>query len=329
MVAINFTSEQEANQQVELEQGETVLDGLLRAGHDIPYGCRAGVCQSCIMQCSSKNMPSQAQQGLKPAQKELGYFLACNCLPSEIMDVSTAVSKSEKVSAKILEKTYLNNNVLRLRIDKVFDYKPGQFCTLWKNKTVSRCYSLASIPQKENFLEFHIKKLDKGQFSKWAHNDLQVGDSIGVQGPLGECFYSYTDISKPLFLAGIGTGLSPLYGVLRDALERGHNGNINLVLGAKNADDFYLVDDLLALERRYIQLNVHFVAQTLLKSDDNKHIVEADIYEYIHQVVPDFKNQRVFLCGADSFVKKMKRRCFMAGANMPDISADAFLAFNQ
>lgn len=38
-----------------LHEEETLLDGLLRTGHDINYQCREGYCGSCRVQCVSNS----------------------------------------------------------------------------------------------------------------------------------------------------------------------------------------------------------------------------------------------------------------------------------
>lgn len=40
-----------------LHEEETLLDGLLRTGHDISYQCREGYCGSCRVQCVSVSVP--------------------------------------------------------------------------------------------------------------------------------------------------------------------------------------------------------------------------------------------------------------------------------
>jgi ferredoxin len=74
-----------------LKEGETVLDCLLREGQGVAYSCRAGVCHSCIMKMPSGTIPPEAQEGLKPALKQQGFFLACQCHP---------VSDSEVIQAE-------------------------------------------------------------------------------------------------------------------------------------------------------------------------------------------------------------------------------------
>ena len=330
MPKINFKPADESEEvNITLKAEENVLDALLRTGYDIPYGCRAGVCHSCIMHAKSDDIPGSAQLGLKETQKKLGYFLACCCVPEKNMDVAIAVSNNEKFKAKVLAKDYLSNTIIRLRIQKVFNYRAGQYCTLWKNHLLARCYSIASLPEDENFIEFHIKKVPGGKFSTWLDKELQIGDFIFLQAPIGDCFYTNSDDNKDLFLAGMGTGLAPLYGISRDALSNNHSGKVILIVSTKDAVNHYLVKELQQLQAQHNQLQVYFVSQIDSGSEKNIDIIQADVYDFVKSLVPDFKNQRVFLCGANSFVHKMKKQCFMAGANMTDISADAFLAFGN
>jgi ferredoxin-NADP reductase len=53
---------------------------------------------------------------------------------------------------------------------------------------------------------------------------------------------------------------------------------------------------------------------------------QADVYAYCKEAFPDLAGWRIYLCGADSFVRKMRKHSFLAGAKMADISADSFIA---
>ena len=64
------------NKEVQLEDNESVLDGLLRVGEYINYGCRSGLCQSCLLETKEGAVPANAQKGLSDQQKTLGYALA-------------------------------------------------------------------------------------------------------------------------------------------------------------------------------------------------------------------------------------------------------------
>src|SRR3954462_10741954 len=69
------------NKEYAIENGESVLDCLLRHGEQVSSLCRTGACQSCLLQATSGSVPAAAQQGLKDAWKQQGYFMACVCRP--------------------------------------------------------------------------------------------------------------------------------------------------------------------------------------------------------------------------------------------------------
>lgn len=316
------------DQRIDIADGESLLDGLLRAGIDVPFGCKGGVCQSCILQ-SQDPIPIAAQRGLKNTQVEQGLFLSCSCIPEEGFRVSTANRSSQVVPARVIEKTALSENIFRLRIENVVNYRSGQFMTLWNEHNVARSYSTASLPINDKYIEFHIKRIENGAFSSWAWSNLNEGDKVHVQGPLGDCFYTPTEFSQDIFLSGIGTGLAPLYGIARDALNQGHTGTISMVIGGKQSSGFYLINELIELQKTHNNFNVTFVAQDIGNKDfpENTRIIEGDIYQEVNTTIPSFKNVKVFLCGAETFVRKMKKQCFLGGANMKEIMADPFIAF--
>lgn len=309
---------------IPLEHGESVLDALLRHGHDIPNGCRAGACQSCLMVSESDGLPSAARQGLSDTQLALNQFLACQCIPTEPVEVTKANFDGLKLEGCVIEKDMLTAQVLRLRIttEEKLNYLAGQYVTLWNNQGLARSYSLASQSETEDFLEFHIKVIPNGAFSQWASQSLAVSDSITIQGPMGKCVYA-AEADQPLLLGAIGTGLAPIYGILKDALHKQHTGDINIVLGAMNSGSFYLRDELKALANQHQNVQVHFIAKTTADSGD----IPDDIYDYCKSKFTELKDTKIYLCGAQTFVQKMRKQCFLGGAAMSNISADVFLPF--
>ena len=314
---------------LKLDEGESLLDGLLRSGHEIAHGCKAGVCHSCLVAVDEGTAPAASQKGLNDAQTALGYMLSCQCHPEDEIKVKRVDAAGQLIPAEVIEKEWLNEQVIRLRLKAKLDYQPGQYVTLWKDASLARSYSLASLPDSssedcsdDNELEFHIKVIEDGQFSQWVAKELSVSDSLSLQGPLGKCFYT-AHADQALLLAAIGTGLAPIYGILKDALNQGHHGPIDLVIGAKQASNLYLVDELKAIADQHSNVSLHFVVQSLEAEASDLH--QGDIYEYCQNTCPDMKGFKVYLCGADSFVKKLRKQCFLSGAGMGDIAADVFL----
>lgn len=311
---------------VTLQEGESVLSGFLRNGVDVPYGCQTGVCQSCMLQSEYSDIPRNAQKGLREVQKNQGYFLSCCCFPQESMAVSLP-DEYKKEASVVLDKTMLTDEIVRLQIKKTICYRPGQFVTLWQKGGVARTYSLASHPTQDDYLEFHIRVYDNGVFSPWVLKSLNVGDELFIQGPMGDCFYTAKDKSQTLFLSGLAEGLAPLYGIARDALLTGHYGRVLMLIGARTESGLYYKEELAALKNQFPQFEVRYSVQDMVPELQSRHSREADVYSVARMLIPDLSGAKVFLFGGDHFVRKMKKQCFLSGANIGDIASDTFLRF--
>jgi ring-1,2-phenylacetyl-CoA epoxidase subunit PaaE len=56
---------------------ETVLDGAARAGIELPFSCRAGVCSTCRTKVVSGEVTMEQNYALEEWELEQGYVLAC------------------------------------------------------------------------------------------------------------------------------------------------------------------------------------------------------------------------------------------------------------
>lgn len=66
---------------IDLREGETVLQGLLRSGIHAPYHCQVGGCQTCLLRVIEGTPPEASVEGLSPPLQGKGYFFACICVP--------------------------------------------------------------------------------------------------------------------------------------------------------------------------------------------------------------------------------------------------------
>jgi ferredoxin-NADP reductase/ferredoxin len=305
---------------VEIAPDETVLDALLRAGVEAPYSCRNGQCQTCLHKATEGAPPPESQTGLTAAQKALGYFLPCVCRPTEPLTIAPPDDAGARLEAVVRTLERLSHDVVRLRIEaENFTYRPGQFLELIAGDDLRRHYSLASHPEEDPFLEMHIRLHPDGRMSRRLMEDLQPGHSLHVAGPRGTCFYEGVESDQPLTLIGAGTGLAPLYGVLRDALRQGHRGPIRLYHGARDRKGLYLADDLQALARS--RANVEYIPAALDPSAPHGGDIAALALE---REAPQVAQAAYFLCGGENLVKRLKRDLFMAGASLKAIRSDAF-----
>lgn len=329
------------SQNFPLNEGETVLDGLLRQGASLPYSCKTGTCQSCMLQCVKGEVPARSQQGLKPTKAQKGFFLACQCTPEADITVRGLDEAGEDIQARITHHEMLNHNVMRLSLTAtgnsalVNEFEPGQYLTLMVEGTLARSYSIANNPRKDGFIELHIRLLENGQMSHWLRRHAGETPSVILRGAYGHCFYNIgTNNAQdfPILLAGTGTGLAPLYGIVQEALRQGHQGPIQLFHGARNTQDLYLVEQLQALGAQHA--NFTYTACVLeeaaggplptpqgVQIGDISHLTLASMPKAAHEKAA----LQTFLCGAPEFVNALKTKIFLAGAASANIFVDAFV----
>ncbi|MEO6186646.1 MAG: FAD-binding oxidoreductase, partial [Steroidobacteraceae bacterium] len=197
----------------------------------------------------------------------------------------------------------------------------GQFIQLSRPEDgLMRPYSLASTADAE-LLELHVALLPLGRMSQWLQG--AVGNTVGLRGPFGECFYVPETPPRPLLLAGTGTGLAPLFGVLRTALESGHGAPVHLLHGAASRDDLYLWPALQELAVRNVQLQI---AGSTPGNHDDARITSRSLQEQALASDLPLADSRIYLCGNPDFVRNLRRALYLAGTPLERIHADPFLA---
>lgn len=306
-----------------LESEETVLDGLIRHGVPVGSSCRAGHCFSCMVR--GEQPPPGAQVGLKRTLVEQGFFLACQARPEGPLRILETAAETRL--AKVVGHELIGEEIVRLRLrpDPELDYRPGQFINVTTPDGLIRSYSLASIPEEE-FLELHVREIPGGRVSGWLHRSVSTGDQLAIAGPHGSCFYAGGQMDQPLILAGAGTGLAPLYGIVRDALMRGHRGPIHLIQGARTPDRLYHLEELRELEARWETLSLHLC----VLEGKAAGVVSEGLDSRATQLASDLRkadqsSPRAFLCGDPPLVTALRRALFLGGVPSADILADPFL----
>lgn len=313
------------NQRYPVVPGSSVLDTLLAAGLGISYGCKSGACQACILRASSGEIPDEAQQGLKETLKAEGWFLACRCKPTGDLFIDLSEETQLKQTAYVVKKQPLSSRIMGvwLQPEQPISYRAGQYIVLWRDDSIARSYSLASLPDDEPYLELHVAYIDGGAVSGWVHNELQIGDQVQLQGPMGECFYVPGIPEQPILLVGTGTGLAPIYGVVRDALRNGHTGPIHLFQGARTEDYLYYFDEVSALASKHDNLHYHpSIVQT--ETLHNAQVENGPIDQLVMHHLPKLNGWRIYLSGAPDIVNRLRKQSFLSGAAIKEIFTDPF-----
>ncbi|EPN32715.1 hypothetical protein A243_18058, partial [Pseudomonas syringae pv. actinidiae ICMP 18883] len=192
-------------------------------------------------------------------------------------------------------------------------YSAGQHQVLWTASGIARPYSLASLPGEDAFLEFHIDCGLPGAFRD-AARQLQIGDDMRL-GELrgGALRYDPDWQDKPLLLLAAGTGLGPLWGVLREALRQEHQGTLRLIHLARDSQEHYLADELQALALSHPQLIVQLITTQTLQTT----LAELRLLS---------RHAMALLCGSADSVEMFAKRLYLAGLPRNRLLADVFVA---
>lgn len=303
--------------------GESVLDTLLKAEVDIPNACREGVCQSCLMRSTDAVPTALSQKGLKDTLRHQNYFLACRCYPEQDMTVALPSQDGFYVGATVKSKSLLSRDILKLVLSfqAPFSFIAGQFVNLKRADGLTRSYSIANMPDRDNVLELHVKRLPNGQFSNWVHDDLMVDDTLQVSEAKGTCHYLPGQHEKPMLLVGTGSGLAPLVGIVNDALAKGHSGPIRLYHGSSEPEGLYLVDEMHSMTKKYGNFSyVPCVSRNTVEPS----FARGRVHDVALSALGDLSGWRVYLCGHPEMVNQTKKMAYLKGASLNDIHADAF-----
>jgi ring-1,2-phenylacetyl-CoA epoxidase subunit PaaE len=66
---------------VPIVEGESILDAALRAGLDLPYACRGGMCSTCRAKVVEGDTQMDVNYSLEPWELEAGFVLTCQAHP--------------------------------------------------------------------------------------------------------------------------------------------------------------------------------------------------------------------------------------------------------
>lgn len=308
--------------EVRSREGETVLDAFLRQGVSIPFSCRNGICHVCLQRCVLGDIPPVAQNGLLPELRDLGYFMPCKCVPLTDMEIAppTALYTTTYVHSKEMLSPY----VCKLLIEPTSSvaYRAGQFINLRRHDGLTRSYSLANLPQEDYFLEIHVQRKNGGTMSNWILDELKPGDALDIQGPSGACYYKDAVRGQPLLLVGTGTGIAPLYGIVRDALHKRHEGEIHLYHGGRDKDRFYLHNKLREMEERHANFHYHECISGNTYLPDGAFAGRAHAIAFSRN--KDLHGWKVYLAGLAEMVDSGEQLAVTQGASPDEIHTDAF-----
>ena len=194
-----------------------------------------------------------------------------------------------------------------------------------------RSYSIASAPEVPH-LALTVERLDDGEVSPYLADELRVGDSLELRGPIGGYFAWDAAMGGPLFLVAGGSGIVPLMAMLRhrDAvLKRTGAASLGdlrarLLYSSRSWNDVIYRDEITRLAQADPTLGVtHTLTREVPTSWSgyNRRIDRAMLDEFMW---PPAERPQIFVCGPTPMVESVATALVALGQDAAIIKTERF-----
>ncbi|MCO7613867.1 ferredoxin--NADP reductase [Pseudomonas chlororaphis] len=237
--------------------------------------------------------------------------------------VSAAGSYRLQVAAVIEETADARSLVLDVppELRERFRYKPGQFLSFrvpCAGQMLTRCYSMASSPLCDPQPKVTIKRVAGGRVSNWMNTQVQVGDWLEVLPPAGHfCLAADSDEQRPLILFGGGSGITPVFSILKSVLHAGRRP-VTLVYANRDEASVIFKDELQQLVRAH---EPRLEVLHLLDSVQG-FVTPAQVRQLLHAR----RGGEYFICGPAPFMDTVESTLLALGEPRQAIHVERFLS---
>ena len=127
-------------------------------------------------------------------------------------------------------------------LDEPLTYKAGQFMQLTVHGIGEAPFTPSSCPG--DVREMEITILQTGRVTDALHNEIKVGDRLGLRGPFGKGYPMERFTGKEILIVGGGVGLAPLRSLIYTLFDRIDDfKKISICYGAKTPHDLCFRDE--------------------------------------------------------------------------------------
>jgi CDP-4-dehydro-6-deoxyglucose reductase len=311
-------------------EGDTLIDAATRAGLELPYSCRSGVCGSCEGDIVEGDYVLAGRTDVGPGQCGPAQRVRlCRVKPrSDLLVHPRAVRRLDPNAHKTIKaKVYKITRpaadvaVLKLRFPAGVraKFKAGQFLNVLLDGGLERCFSMANAPHESDGVELHVRYLPNGVFAEQLFKVLKPGDFVNLRLPFGD-FYLREGDQPIVFLAG-GTGFAPVKSVIEDAIRKGVRRPMRLYFGARTPELLYM-NELCERWAREVPdfAYVPVVSDAVPEWTGRSGLVHQAVLEDLS----DLSGYQVYACGAPPMIAAARAEFEGSGLDPAAFFCDAF-----
>lgn len=225
-------------------------------------------------------------------------------------------------TTKVLQKTNLTPDVILLQLEfpQPFSFQAGQFITLFiehNSERKPRSYSILNPPSNAKIVDLCIKIIDDG-FASEVFRKTKVGDLFTTRGPFGHFILNEHTLHQEQWFIGAGTGIAPLYSILKKYLPITPKTQFHLLFGTKTKSDILFHEEFLSLAKKYP--NFHYTP-TLTREKETWKGATGHVQQHLPQ---DSQNKIFYICGLKELVLETKQLLLDRGADSTNIHFERY-----
>ncbi len=208
--------------------------------------------------------------------------------------IKSIVSENEANDIKTIELEFVKEEDY-----KAFDYIPGQFAEVNVIGKGESPIGIASSPTEEGTIKFTIKRM--GTVTSAVHG-AELGDTIGIRGPMGNGWPMEELKGKNIVVIGGGFAFSTLRSLILYVLDEKHRkdyGKITVIYGNRNSAEVLYREVLEEWEKRD---DIEIVL-TIDGPEDTWTRKVGYVAAVVKEVAPSPENAVAIICGPPIMIR--------------------------
>jgi ring-1,2-phenylacetyl-CoA epoxidase subunit PaaE len=212
-------------------------------------------------------------------------------------------------------------------------YKAGQFLTFMINlhgHEVRRSYSMSSAPGVDEHPSITVKRVPNGGISRFWIDQVREGDIFTTLFPSGRfVLEDVVPIKRDIVLVGAGSGITPLFSILKQTLTTEPDSYITLIYASRNVGNTLFWHQIMDWQARFPE---HFQAIHIHSqpADDWNGIRGRINNTRLEQLVNkslkfDKTNARFFICGPFDLMRSAEITLHFMGFSKDQIRKENFV----
>ena len=185
-----------------------------------------------------------------------------------------------------------------------------------------RSYSIASAPE-DSQLVLTVERLEDGEVSPYLVDELRIGDTLELRGPIGGYFVWEQPLGGPLLLVAGGSGVAPFRSILRHHRATGSTVPVRLLYSARSLAEVIYRDELVRIDADEA-IDIRFTLTRERPPGWRGYARRIDRELLAEVTWPSSEQPLAYVCGPTGFVERAANELVAIGHEAGRIRTERF-----